>query len=373
MALVLNEEQNLLKDSAREFFRSQAPVTAFREIRDNKDPAGLSRDLWSQMVELGWAGIIFPEEHGGLDFGYQGLGVVMEEAGRTLALSPLMSTVVLSGSAVMIAGSEEQKSDTLAGIAAGDRILAFALEERNHHAPNEITTKAGKDGDGYVLTGSKKFVLDGHIADQIIVTACTAEGPTLFLVDSDAEGLTCKRTAMADSRNAANLTLDKVRVDASAVLGAVGKAAPVIDQVLDRARVCIAAEMLGSSQELFERTVEYLKERQQFGVPIGSFQGLKHRAAKMFCELEVSKSVLMAAITALDNGDADLPALASAAKAKLCETFELTSSEAIQMHGGIGMTDEADFGFFLKRSRVASQTFGDAAFHRNRYADLKGF
>ncbi|MEC8070551.1 MAG: acyl-CoA dehydrogenase, partial [Pseudomonadota bacterium] len=282
---------------------------------------------------------------------------------------------------INLGGSDEQKAELLPQLAAGELLLALALEESHKHDPYGIQTTASATEDGYVLDGNKTFVLDGHVADKLIVAARTSgevgsrEGISLFLVDREANGVSVTRTIMADSRNAANVKLDAVKVGNDALLGTADTAADTLDQALDIARIGLSAEMLGGIQECFERTVEYLKERKQFGVAIGSFQALKHRAADMFCEIELSKSCVLEALTALDEQrDRDEVAkLASLAKAKVGETYNLVSREGIQMHGGIGMTDEFDIGFFIKRAAVAEQTFGDVNFHRNRYGELEGY
>ncbi len=381
MPMILSEEQNMLKDSAKTFCADNTPISQLRQLRDENSADGFDRAIWKAMVELGWAGIPFPESYGGLDFGYKGLGVVTEETGRTLTASPLYATVWLGGTLINLAGNDEQKSALLPKIASGELLLALALEESHRHAPFAVQTQATAKGDGFELSGAKTFVLDGHIADTLIVVARTAgsagdrDGISLFLLDGDAAGLTRTRTHMTDSRNAANLELNGVSVPGSALLGQLGQGADVLEQALDIARIGLSAEMLGSLQECFERTVEYLKEREQFGVPIGSFQALKHRAANMFCEVELSKSCVLEALTALDEGRdaAEIAKLASLTKAKVGETFDLVSREGIQMHGGIGMTDEFEIGFFIKRAAVAEQTLGDVNFHRNRYGELEGY
>jgi acyl-CoA dehydrogenase len=348
-------------------------------LRDENNADGFDRDTWNSMVELGWAGIPFPEEHGGLAFGYKGLGVVTEETGRTLAASPLFATVWVGGTAINVGGSDEQKAEILPKVASGELLLALALEESHRHNPYGVATTATESDGSYRLTGEKTFVLDGHVADKLIVAARTSgsagerDGITLLLVDAKADGVEVTRTIMADSRNAANIKLENVV--AEGVIGEVDQGADILDKTLDIARIGIAAEMLGSTQECFERTVAYLKEREQFGVPIGSFQALKHRAADMFCEIELSKSCVLEALTALDEGrDAEeIAKLASLTKAKVGETYHTVSREGIQMHGGIGMTDEFDIGFFIKRAAVTEQTFGDVNFHRNRYGELEGY
>ena len=381
MPMILNDEQNMLRDSAKSFCEENAPIGQLRKLRDEDSADGFDRGTWSQMVELGWAGIPFPEEHGGLAFGYKGLGVVTEETGRTLAASPLYATVWLGGTIVNLGGSDAQKAELLPKIAAGELLLALALEESHRHDPYGVGTSAQAAGDGYTISGSKKFVLDGHVADKLIVAARTSgstgdrEGISLFLVDAGADGVTVTRTKMVDSRNAANVELADVPVGGDALIGESGRGADVLDPALDIARIGIAAEMLGSTQECFDRTVQYLKDREQFGVPIGSFQALKHRAANMFCEIELSKSCVLEALTALDEerDRAEVAKLASLTKAKVGETFHTVSREGIQMHGGIGMTDEFDIGFFIKRAAVTEQTFGDVNFHRNRYGELEGY
>ena len=381
MAMILNEEQTMLKDSAKDFCATNAPIGQLRKLRDEENPDGFDRGTWGSMVELGWAAIPWSEDHGGLAFGYKGLGVVTEESGRTLTASPLYASVWVGGTLINLGGSDEQKSELLPQLAAGELLLALALEESHKHDPYGIQTTASATEDGYVLDGNKTFVLDGHVADKLVVAARTSgevgsrEGISLFLVDREANGVSVTRTIMADSRNAANVKLDAVKVGNNALLGTADTAADILDQALDIARIGLSAEMLGGIQECFERTVEYLKERKQFGVAIGSFQALKHRAADMFCEIELSKSCVLEALTALDEQrDRDEVAkLASLAKAKVGETYNLVSREGIQMHGGIGMTDEFDIGFFIKRAAVAEQTFGDVNFHRNRYGELEGY
>ncbi len=379
MALVLDSETALIRDTALDFFEKRAPVSALRKLRDDKDALGFSLPLWRQMAELGWAGFLVPEAYGGADYGCLGLGQVMEAAGRTLAASPLLATALIGASALALAGSEQQKAAHLPALARGERLLALALEEGAHHAPFAIAATARPSGGGFRLDGEKRFVLDGHVADLLIVAARTSGAPgerrgiTLFLVPGDARGLTRTRTLMVDSRNAARLSLDGVELGADAVLGPVDGGADALDPVLDRARAGLAAEMLGGAAAAFERTVQYLKDRKQFGVPIGSFQALKHRAAAMFCEIELARSAVLAALSALDAKSSDTGALASLAKAKAGDAFFLISNEGVQMHGGIGMTDEHEIGFFLKRARAAEAAFGDGAFHRDRYASLMGY
>jgi alkylation response protein AidB-like acyl-CoA dehydrogenase len=379
MALVLNEEQRLLQDTAKDFLSKYAPIASLRKLRDEHNPIGYDPDLWLQMTEMGWASVILPEAYGGLEFGFLGLGVVLEESGRTLTASPLFASAVVGASAVLLGGSEQQKQMLLPQIASGDLTLALALEESHHHRPTHIATTANMQGDDFVLNGNKCFVLDGHSADKLIVVARSSGtesdsvGLTLLLVDRNAKGINCNRIIMADSRNAANITFENVIVPAGDILGAVDKGWSILEPVLDRGRVAIAAEMMGCALETFERTVAYLKEREQFGVKIGSFQALQHRAAHMQSELELCRSVLLQALSTVDDAPEQLPLLASLAKARLNVLVKLVTNEAVQMHGGIGVTDDLEIGFFLKRARVAMQIFGDTGFHKDRYATLCGY
>jgi acyl-CoA dehydrogenase len=379
MALVLSEEQRFLQDSARDFLAAKAPVEALRKLRDERDPLGYSQALWQEMAQLGWASIILPEQYGGLDFGFSGLGVVMEETGRNLTASPLFASTVVGASALLLGGTQDQKETLLPKIASGELTLALALEEGHHHRPTRIDTRVTAAEGGHVLDGAKTFVLDGHSADQLLVVARSAgavddaEGISLYMVARDTPGVSVQRTIMADSRNAANIRFDNVRVEDSARLGEAGAGWDVLEPVLDRARVAIAAEMMGLALEAFERTVAYLKEREQFGALIGSFQALQHRAAHMQSEIELSRSVILQALSCVDESPDQLPLLASLAKARLNELVKLVTNEAVQMHGGIGVTDELEIGFFLKRARVAMQIFGDTAYHKDRYATLCGY
>ena len=371
MALVLSSDAQLVRDTAQQFFAEKSPIEALRKLRDARDATGFSRELWRDMAGLGWAGFLVPEQYGGSEFGLLGLGLVMEQAGHTLAATPLLSTALIGASALVLGGSAAQKEAHLPALVAGERIFALALEETPHHAPHRIALKAERTAKGYRLTGEKRFVLDGHVADTLIVAARGHdERILLLLVPADAPGVTRIRTHMVDSRNAANIRFDGVEIGEEATLSG---GADLLDAVLDRARVGLAAEMLGSSTEAFERTVQYLKERKQFGVLIGTFQALKHRAAEMFCALELTRSAVLAALSAIDDKAPDAASLASLAKAKAGDTFFLVSNEGIQMHGGIGMTDEHEIGFFLKRARVTQASFGDAPFHRDRYAALAGY
>lgn len=379
MALALNEEQRSLRDTAREFARQQSPVEAFRKLRDGQNQTGYDPALWDAMVELGWSGMIFPERVGGFEFGVMGLAGCMEEFGRTLVASPLMSSVILSGSCILHAGTEAQQAQWLSQIIGNEKRFALALDEGSHHTPANIAATATVDGNAYVLHGTKRMVMDGHSADTLVIAARSSGQPgdtagiSLFVVDAHTAGITRERVSLVDSRGYATVQLDNVRVPADALLGDAGQAFAALDKALDIGRICLAAEMFGGMQEIFERTVQYLKERKQFGVLIGTFQALQHRAAHLYTELAMCKSLLMLALDALEKQADNAPQLVSAAKARINDVYELVSNEATQMHGGIGVTDELDVGLFLKRARVSAHLLGSSRFHYDRYARLEGF
>lgn len=379
MALVLNEEQNMLKESAQGFLSEHAPVAQLRQLRDERSELGYDKATWQQMVELGWSGILVPEVHGGLEFGHVGMGQVMEENGRTLTASPLLSTAVLAASVINAAGSEAQKKALLPAIVEGTLQLAVALDEGPKYRPLLVKTSAMGSAEGYVLNGEKQFVCDGHTADKIIVSARTSgdvgdeQGISLFIVDSKAPGVEIERVHLADSRNSSMLRLHHVALGEDALLGEKDGATDLITYLGDVANIHLSAQLLGMSQEVFERTVQYMKERSQYGALIGSYQGLQHRAAHMFSEIELAKSLVIKALQALDNEDPQLSLLASACKAKVSAVATLVTNEGVQLHGGIGMTDELDIGFFMKRARVAEQQFGDRRYHVQRYATLQGY
>ena len=379
MALLFNEEQQYLKDTAKDFVQKNAPINHFRELRDSKDETGYSKELWKQMAELGWAGILISEEYGGSDFGMMGMGGILEETGRCLVPSPLFATALLGASLIGLGGKADQKKDLLPKIAKGELTTAFALEEGSRHTPYRISTTAKKKGKDFVLNGKKTFVLDGHSADLIVLAARTSggiedqSGISLFLIDPNSTGLQRKRTHMVDSRNASEIHLKDVEVSETKLLGELDAGFSIIEEVLERGQIGISAEMLGNTLEAFDITLEYLKERKQFGAVIGSFQALQHRAAVMFAEIELTKSSVMGALNAVDENSNDRSRFASLAKFKAGETLHLVSSEAVQMHGGVGVTDEFDIGFFLKRSRVAEQIFGSSDYHLDRYATLSEY
>ena len=381
MSFFLNDEQRQLGDSATEFLNAQSPISLQRRLRDERAPLGYEPALWQQVVELGWPAAVFPEAYDGLGVGYAGLGAVFEAMGRTLAALPLLSSVVLCGELLLAAGSEAQRQRWLPGLVDGQQRLALALDEQGRHHPERIKTRARRNaqGNGWVLDGEKWFVIDGIGASWLIVVARLLdaqgadEGVGLFMVEATQTGVTLQPTMLADSRNHARLTLTNVEVSDDLRLNAANDAAQVLDGALDRARICLAAEGLGLLREAFERTNAYLKERVQFDVPIGSFQALQHRMARLYTELEMLQSCVRAALSAIDTQDAELALLASLAKARASDLCEKLMNEAVQLHGGIGVTDEFDLGLMVKRARVLQHSLGDGVFHRDRYARLKGF
>jgi len=372
------EEQESIRQAARGFVRERVPVAHLRALRDARDPLGYSREVWRDMAALGFAGMAVPERWGGAGLGLAELGIVAEELGRNLAPTPLLAGV-LAGGAVLIGGPDALRDRVLPGLCAGERTVALAHEEGRRFAPHAVATRAERAAGGFVLRGDKTFVADGHLAHAFVVVARTSGAPgdrdglTLLVVPADAAGVTSARLDLVDSRNVARVRLEGVRVEESAVVGTVGGGADVLDRVIDRATAVLAAEMLGGMQAVFDRTLEYLKTRKQFGVFIGSFQALKHRAAWIFCEIELTRSLVLEALRALDEDRPDGPSLVSAAKARASDTYILVANEAVQMHGGVGVTDELDIGFYLKRARVAEHMLGAAGYHRDRFARLRGY
>lgn len=379
MTLTLNDEQGMIREAAKRFLEEKSGASQHRVLRDSDDETGFSSALWGEMVAMGWPGIAIGAPFGGSGFGYVGLGLILEQAGRNLTASPLQSAILCGATLVRELGTAAQKAALLPAIASGDRLLTLALEEGAHHAPRAVALSARREGDGYILDGRKTFVLDAHVADLFVVIArssgCAGEtdGMSAFLVDASSEGVTVQRHRLVDARNVGMLRLDQARVPASALLGDEGMAWAGLERTLDIANIGLAAELLGICDRAFDITLGYLKERRQFERTIGSFQALQHRAAQLFVELELARSVVLQALRAIDDGADDLSLHASAAKAKLCEVAERVTNEAIQMHGGIGVTDEHDIGFYLKRSRAAMQYLGDHSYHLDRFANLRGF
>jgi acyl-CoA dehydrogenase len=378
MALLLTDEQSMLRDSARGLIGSKAPVAHLRQLRDSRDATGFSREVWQSFAEMGFAGLLVPEAHGGSALGCVEAGVIMEEIGRNLTPSPFLSTAVLAATALQ-GGSEAQQAASLPRIASGELVAALAIDEGPKHRPLHTALQAARAGNGFRLNGAKSFVVDGHVADLLIVAARSAGAPgeadglTLFLVDPRSRGVEIERTIMVDAHNAARITFRDVAIDADAVLGGVDQGGALLSRVLDVGRAMVAAEMLGAAEEAFGRTVAYLKERRQFGRLIGEFQALQHRAAHLYCELELTRATVLKALQSLDLDPAGAAAAVAVAKAKAGTTGTLAVQEAVQMHGGMGMTDQFDIGFFMKRMRVCAELFGDSGFHADALARLKGF
>ncbi|WP_159005800.1 acyl-CoA dehydrogenase [Bradyrhizobium sp. S69] len=379
MPLVLTEEQSMLRDSARGLISDKAPVSHLRQLRDGKDATGFSRELWRAFAEMGFSGLLVPEAFGGSGLGCVEAGVVMEEIGRNLMPSPFLSTAVVAASALSRGGSDVQKSHYLPKISDGSLLAALAIDEGAKHRPLQTSMQAVRSGNGFRLNGNKAFVVDGHTADLVIVAARTAggagerDGLTLFLVDPKSKGVATERTAMVDSHNAARIVFDNVEVDADGVLGEVDQGVGLLEGVLNIGRGAVASEMVGLSEEVFGRTVSYLKERKQFGKLIGEFQALQHRAAQLYIEIEITRAAVLRALQTLDGDFEQAGAAVAVAKARAGSTATLAVQEGVQMHGGMGMTDQFDIGFFMKRARVCQELFGDANFHADQLARMKSY
>ena len=379
MPLVLTEEQSMLRDSARGLISDKAPVSHLRHLRDSRDVTGFSRDLWQTFAEMGFAGLLVPEEFGGSGLGCVEAGIVMEEIGRTLMPSPFLPTAVVAVSALSRGGSAAQKAEHLPKISAGSLLAALAIDEGTKHRPLQTSLQAVRSGNGFRLNGAKSFVVDGHVADLLIVAARTAgsagerAGLTLFLVDPRAKGIAIERTMMVDSHNAARIDFDNAEVNADGVLGEVDQGFSLLEAVLNTGRGGVASEMVGLSDEVFGRTVAYLKERKQFGRPIGEFQALQHRAAQLYIEIEITRAAVLKGLQALDGDAVNAAAAVAVAKARAGATATRAVQEGVQMHGGMGMTDQFDIGFFMKRARVCEELFGDANYHADQLARMRSY
>jgi alkylation response protein AidB-like acyl-CoA dehydrogenase len=379
MALILNEEQMMVRDNARAFLADKGPVSHLRKLRDARDPTGFSRELWKAFAEMGFCGILVPEALGGSGLGYVEAGVIMEEIGRNLTPSPFLSTALVGVTTLLRDGNKARNGELLPKLASGDLLLALAVDERRKHAPSSTALKAERSGNGFALTGDKCFVVDGHVADFVIVAARSAGAPgetdglTLFLVDAKAKGVETERTVMVDAHNAARIRFDRVQVDADAVMGEVDRGWPLLEAALNVGRAAVASELTGLGTEAFGRTVAYLKDRKQFGQPLGSFQALQHRAAHMFTDLEITQAAVLKALQMLDTDFERAAMFVAVAKARAGASATLAVQEAVQMHGGIGMTDEFDVGLFMKRARVGQELFGDAGFQADRLARLHSY
>ena len=379
MPLTLNAEQSMLRDSARDFITAQAPLAQLRALRDERDPRGYRPDLWAAFAEMGFAGVLVPERYGGMGLGCVEAGVIFEEMGRQVSAAPMLSTAVLGASMLMTGGSDAMKDAWLGGIAAGKSLVALAIDEAGKHRPHRVALRAERAGERWTLSGAKTFVVDGHVADLLLVSARTsgAEGDevgiTLFAIDPKAPGVSVERTSMVDAHNAARVNLDGVIVTRDAVLGEVGAGLPLLESVLDVGRAVLASEMLGIADAAFARTLAYLKERRQFGQLIGEFQALQHRASHLYAEIEITRAAVIKALQAVDAGADTVARHVSVAKARAGNTVTLAVQEGVQMHGGIGMTDQFDMGFYMKRARVCQELLGDAHFHADRLAAAAGY
>ncbi|MEM1134177.1 MAG: acyl-CoA dehydrogenase family protein [Pseudomonadota bacterium] len=378
MPMYLNEDQAMLQDSAREFIATEAPVSHMRALRDEKCKDGFRHALWKQFAEMGFTGILIPEEDDGLGLGHVEAGIVLEEIGRNLTPSPFLTTSV-AGVSALNAGGKALREKYFPGILSGDTVLGIAIEERAKHRPDQIAMAAERSGNGFKLNGKKSFVIHGASADALIVAARTSgsagdsEGLTLFIVDKDAAGLSAEAARLVDSSMAAAVTFDNVEVDADAVIGEVDQGQHVLDALLHAGRAGSAAELVGVGSGAMDMTVDYLKQRKQFGKLIGEFQALQHRASHLYSEMEIARAAVMKAQQLLDQGNEGADVMVSVAKAKAARTTALAVREGVQMHGGIGMTDEYDIGFYMKRDRALNEFMGDANYHANRVAQMHGY
>jgi alkylation response protein AidB-like acyl-CoA dehydrogenase len=375
MPLYLDDDQTVLQDTIRDFVAEHAPVSHMRALRDADDKTGFSRDLWKQFAEMGFTGILIGEDQGGLGLGHVEAGVVLEEIGRNLSPSPFLSTAVAAVEALKGTGQAER---WFPGIIAGETVAALAIDEGAKHR-DTVAMKAERSGNGFKLTGAKRFVTHGHTADLIIVAARTGgsdndtDGITLFAVPKDAAGLTPNAERLADASLAARLEFDGVELDADAVIGEVDAGRTPLDRLLRAGRTGASAELLGVGGGAMDMTIGYMKERKQFGTLIGSFQALQHRAAHLYSEMEVARAAVLKAQQLLDQGSERADEAVSVAKAMTALATTLSVQEGIQMHGGIGMTDEYDIGFYMKRARVLAEMFGDANFHADKLAVAAGY
>ncbi len=366
--LVRTEEETLLADAARGFLDEAAPITHLRGLRDEgrtHDPA-----LWKAMADMGWTGVLVPEAAGGSDMGHAAANILAEEMGRTLVTSPFISTAVIAATALRQV-SDDRSNAALRQIADGSVTYALAVDEGAKFAPDAVELQASQEGNGFKLSGSKRFVVDAGQADRLLVLARTQDGLTLFDIPSDRAGITRTARSVIDSRDAADIEFDAVEATGDDVVGNIDDGLTVLKPALEAGQAALAAELTGLAAGAFGRTVEYLKERKQFGVQIGMFQALQHRAAHMWCESEVTASAVLHAGRKLDEDPQNATLAVSLAKARATDTAQLTVREGVQMHGGIGMTDAFDMGFYMKRARVAAEWLGDYGHHAAVVANLR--
>jgi alkylation response protein AidB-like acyl-CoA dehydrogenase len=378
MALYHTEDQAMLAETAAQFMGEEGAIA--KQLRRWREDCqdGFGHDLWKQMAEMGFAGVLIPEADGGLGMGHVEAGIVLEEIGRNLTPSPFLTTSVMAASA-LAAASDEARGRWLPGLIAGDSVFAVAVDEGPKHRPERIATKAEKSGNGFRLTGKKDFVVHGASADMIVVSARTSgsdedeQGVTLFAVPKDASGIGHNSVRLVDGSMASHLTLDGVELDGDPVIGEVDGGREVLNRVLDAGRVGAAAEGVGVARGAMDRTVDYLKQRKQFGKLIGEFQALQHRAAHLYSEVEIARAATIKAQQLLDAGSEQASLFASVAKAKVGKAAGLAVREGVQMHGGIGMTDEYDIGLYMKRDRALAEFMGDVYYHADRVARLSGY
>ena len=379
MPLYHNEDQAMLAETASQFMAEEGAIAKqLRHWRDRNCKDGFGHALWKEMAELGFTGILVSEEDGGLGMGHVEAGIVLEEIGRNLTPSPFLTSSVLAATALGEA-SEELRGRYLPGLVAGDSVFAVAIDEGAKHRPERIACKAEKSGNGFKLSGKKDFVVQGASSDMIIVAARTSgsdadeDGITLFAVPKDAAGMSHDAVRLVDSSLATHTTFDNVELDGGAVIGEVDGGREVLNKILNAGRVGSAAEGVGVARGAMDMTVDYLKQRKQFGKLIGEFQALQHRAAHLYSEVEIARAAVIKAQQLLDGGSEKADLMVSVAKAKVAKTAGLAVREGVQMHGGIGMTDEYDIGLYMKRDRALQEFLGDAYYHTNRVAELSGY
>ncbi len=379
MPLYHNEDQAMLAETAQQFMGEEGAIgKQLRHWRDRECKDGFGHDLWKQMAEMGFTGVLVPEADGGLGMGHVEAGIVLEEIGRNLTPSPFLTSSVMAATALSAAG-DEARGRWLPGLVSGDSVFAVAIDEGPKHRPERIATKAERSGNGFKLSGKKDFVLYGASADMIVVAARTSgsdtdeQGITLFAVPRDAAGVGHNSVRLVDSSMASHLTLDQVELDADAVIGEVDGGREVLGRMLDAGRVGAAAEGVGVARGAMDMTIDYLKQRKQFGKLIGEFQVLQHRAAHLYSEVEIARAVVIKAQQLLDAGSENASLMASVAKAKVGKAAGLAVKEGVQMHGGIGMTDEYDIGLYMKRDRALAEFMGDVHYHADRVARMSGY
>ncbi len=377
MPLYLTEDQVMLRDTARGFMAEEGAIARqLRHWRDRNCKDGFGHALWKQFAELGLTGILIGETDGGLDLGHVEAGIVLEEIGRNLTPSPFLTTAVAFVEALKDSGARER---WFPGILSGDTVAALAIDEGRKHRPDGIATRAERAGNGFRLNGAKSFVVHGGSADVLLVAARTGGAPgetdglTLFAVEREAAGLELEAERLLDSSMAAHIRFDNVVVDGDAVIGQVDGGWAVLTRALNAGRAGASSELVGLGTAAMEMTVGYLKQRSQFGRLIGEFQALQHRAAHLYTELEIARAATLKAQQLLDEGAAEADAMVSVAKAKAGRAANLAVREGVQMHGGIGMTDEHDIGLYMKRERVLGELFGDPNFHADRLARMHGY